>query len=95
MSDFLAYSLMTDSFVMRVLANSVGVSYPAITAADLMNLEIAIPPIKTQGEIIYYLQKNTKDINSAIKTAEKQIALLQERKQIIINDVATGKVKVC
>ena len=95
MSDFLAYSLMTDSFVMRVLANSVGVSYPAITAADLMNLEIAIPPIKTQGEIIYYLQKNTKDINSAIKTAEKQIVLLQERKQIIINDVVTGKVKVC
>ncbi|MCQ2078090.1 MAG: restriction endonuclease subunit S [Bacteroidaceae bacterium] len=95
MSDFLAYSLMTDSFVMRVLANSVGVSYPAITAADLMNLEIAIPPIKTQGEIIYYLQKNTQDINSAIKTAEQQIALLQERKQIIINDVVTGKVKVC
>jgi hypothetical protein len=30
----------------------------------------------------------------AIESANKQIALLQERKQIIINDVVTGKVKV-
>lgn len=33
-------------------------------------------------------------IDNAIDIANRQITLLQERKQIIINDVVTGKVKV-
>lgn len=33
-------------------------------------------------------------IDSLIETANKQISLLQERKQIIINDIVTGKVRV-
>lgn len=32
--------------------------------------------------------------DSAITNCQRQIALLQERKQIIINEVVTGKVKV-
>ena len=34
-------------------------------------------------------------IDIAVSNATQQISLLQERKQIIINDVVTGKVKVC
>ena len=33
-------------------------------------------------------------IDLCIEQVNKQISLLQERKQIIINDVVTGKVKV-
>ena len=33
-------------------------------------------------------------IDSSISQCNKMISLLQERKQIIINDVVTGKVKV-
>ena len=32
--------------------------------------------------------------DSAISNCQRQITLLQERKQIIINEVVTGKVKV-
>ena len=34
-------------------------------------------------------------IDSSISQCNKMISLLKERKQIIINDVVTGKVKVC
>ena len=47
-----------------------------------------------QESIATYIEKASMPIDSAIKSAEKQIFLLQERKQIIINDVVTGKVKV-
>ncbi len=33
-------------------------------------------------------------IKSAIASTERKISLLRERKQIIINEVVTGKVKV-
>ncbi len=35
-----------------------------------------------------------KNLDDSISMFENQIFLLQERKQIIINDVVTGKVKV-
>ena len=41
-----------------------------------------------------YILTKCSPIDAALIAAEKQIALLQERKQIIINDVVTGKVKV-
>ena len=51
-------------------------------------------PISEQEEIVTFIDRTSEPINAAIKTAEQQIVLLQERKQIIINDVGTGKVKV-
>ena len=47
-----------------------------------------------QQTIVNYLDERLGNINRAIETREKMIALLQERKQIIINEVVTGKIKV-
>ena len=47
-----------------------------------------------QKAIADYLDVVCGKIDTAIESTAKQIALLQERKQIIINDVVTGKVKV-
>lgn len=55
---------------------------------------VAIPTYKEQTSILSYLHKQIEKFDVAIANAAKQIALLQERKQIIINDVVTGKVKV-
>lgn len=55
---------------------------------------VAIPTNEEQTSILSYLHKQIEKFDVAIANATKQIALLQERKQIIINDVVTGKVKV-
>ena len=47
-----------------------------------------------QQTIVNYLDERLGNINRAIDAREKMIALLQERKQIIINEVVTGKIKV-
>lgn len=53
-----------------------------------------VPSKKEQEYIATYLNKKCNDIDVAKNIVELQISLLQERKQIIINDVVTGKVKV-
>lgn len=61
---------------------------------SFMSYKIAIPPFEEQREISESLLVFLKKIDSSISQCNKMISLLQERKQIIINDVVTGKVKV-
>lgn len=67
---------------------------PSMTSFDYNRMKLPIPPLQEQEKIIEYIKHSTNSIDSAIKSAENLIFLLQERKQIIINDVVTGKVKV-
>lgn len=60
----------------------------------LKGLPILLPPLKEQKKIADYLDNKIAGIDSCISNINQQISLLQERKQIIINDVVTGKVKV-
>ena len=50
--------------------------------------------IDEQSEMVKYLNAKLVEINNTIAYNRGMVSLLQERKQIIINDVVTGKVKV-
>lgn len=58
------------------------------------NLLLPIPSVDEQKEIVAYLNNEIGKINHALTSCRNMISHLQERKQIIINDVVTGKVKV-
>lgn len=70
----------------------------AVPTLDRKNvLSYKIPcclDIKEQQKISKYLDERLSEIDEVISSERKKISLLQERKQIIINDVVTGKVKV-
>lgn len=55
---------------------------------------VYLPDKTEQNEIADYLNNYSSKIEEAINQKRKNIFLLQERKQIIINDVVTGKVRV-
>lgn len=61
---------------------------------DIKNMLLPVLDINEQTAIANYLDSITSKIDSSISQCNKMISLLQERKQIIINDVVTGKVKV-
>ena len=63
--------------------------------ASMKNIPFILPPENEQIAITSYLEKPLHLISDEIGQKEKILSLLQERKQIIINDVVTGKVKVC
>lgn len=67
---------------------------PLITGTKVKNVCIPIPPQDEQVQIKSYLLECFEKIDSIVNSVSRQIELLQERKQIIINDVVTGKVKV-
>ncbi|MBQ3738283.1 MAG: restriction endonuclease subunit S [Bacteroidales bacterium] len=67
---------------------------PNIGAEKYANLQITLPSIKEQKDIVKHLDVETGKINQVVRNCKNQISLLQERKQIIINEVVTGKVKV-
>lgn len=60
----------------------------------LANEIIFIPSLSEQLSIVNYICSKTSQIDNDIHQCNKMITLLQERKQIIINDVVTGKIKV-
>ena len=67
---------------------------PNIGAEKYANLQITLPSIKEQKDIVKHLDVETGKINQVVRNCENQISLLQERKQIIINEVVTGKLKI-
>ena len=61
---------------------------------EFLNILVPIPPYEEQKQIYDYLLPQIDKINEGIDKCNQIVSLLQERKQIIINDVVTGKVKV-
>lgn len=55
----------------------------------LNNVIISIPPREEQDQIVKYLDWQTSKINTFIKAKKKQIELLKEQKQAVINKAVT------
>ena len=89
---FATYVLKSEQEFIRNMANYV--TLPIINQSDTGLIDMIVPPKFEQQAIIAYLDKQMQRFDSAITNCQRQITLLQERKQIIINEVVTGKVKV-
>ena len=77
-----------------LIQQSKGGGQPNISQETIRNEKFLVPPIKEQRDIALYIDNKCNPINKDNEAVNKKITLLQERKQIIINDVVTGKVKV-
>ena len=86
---FVAYALSAPYFVERVVAHSVGVSYPAINASELTCLDIAFPPIPEQRAIAAFLDRETAKIDSFVAQKQRLVELLQEKRTALISRAVT------
>ena len=93
-SSFLRYLLISERFIQYVDSSTYGAKMPRANWNFIGNIYVAYPTLDKQRDISKYLDKEMQRFDSAISNCQRQIALLQERKQIIINEVVTGKVKV-
>ncbi len=93
-SDFMKYGLLSNYFIDLVEASSVGISYPAINASDLITFKIAIPPLQEQQQIANYLDNKTSKIDTLIEKSNKSIELLKEKRTALISAAVTGKIDV-
>lgn len=91
---FLYYSLQSSYYQLQVQDKWSFGTQQNIGMRMLEKLILCYPSIEEQAKIVAFIKKNVDNFDSAISNSQRQIALLQERKQIIINEVITGKVKV-
>ena len=88
-SRFLAYSLANHYFVETVSSRSVGVSYTAINASEMVDIKNVLPPNDVQKCIADYLDRKTAAVDTAISDKEKLIQLLEEQRTSIICSAVT------
>lgn len=86
---FLYYSVLSDDFIQKVEANSVGISYPAITATKLMIFKIPTLPLYEQQAIATYLDDRCSKIDAIIAEAKASIEEYKELKQAVIYEAVT------
>ncbi|PIE42718.1 MAG: hypothetical protein CSA50_08990 [Gammaproteobacteria bacterium] len=91
---YAAYCLRVKGFIKEVVAQSVGVSYPAINASDLVNIKVPKPAIDEQQKIANFLDHETAKIDILIEKQQQMIKLIQERRTALISAAVTGKIDV-
>lgn len=88
---FLGYLLRSKSLIEKVVAESVGVSYPAISPSKIADFQVSLPPLPTQQKIATYLDERTTRIDALITAKENLLDLLAERRAaLIIRAVTRG-----
>lgn len=60
-----------------------------ISMGDIPKINLALPSLETQREIISFLISSVSNLDQAIAIKEQQISLLNERKQIVIQKAVT------
>ena len=73
---------------------SLATAQPGLAVERINGLYLPYPALEEQNGIALFLKNKIDKIDLYAKYCQRQITLLQERKQIIINEVVTGKVRV-
>ncbi|MDP3938111.1 MAG: restriction endonuclease subunit S, partial [Deltaproteobacteria bacterium] len=86
---YAAYALRAPYFVERVVANSKGVSFPAINESEMATYAIAAPPPEEQHAIAAFLDREAARIDALVAKKERLIELLQEKRTALITRAVT------
>lgn len=86
---FLGYWVQSENMIGAIVSNSVGVSYPAINATDLVRLPIVKLPLKEQTAIAHYLDTKLGEIDALIDKQQTLLEKLAERRTATITAAVT------
>ncbi|EGB2778266.1 restriction endonuclease subunit S [Campylobacter upsaliensis] len=68
--------------------------YAIANLAFIGNLKIPLPPLQEQKQIANFLDEKCEKINSAIEKTKRQITLIKEYKNTLINEAVCGRIKL-
>ena len=87
--DFLAYLLRSSDFVNFIDSSTYGSKMPRANPSFIANCPVVIPPLPEQRAIAAFLDEKCAKVDEAVRIKEAQIALLRERRQILIQQAVT------
>jgi len=86
--------VQSEVYINEIVSRSTGVSYPAINASEIGQLDCILPPRREQQAIVDYLDQKTAEIDSLISGIQDSIEQLKEYRQSLISEAVTGKIDV-
>lgn len=93
-TSFLKYLLISSKFIDVINSSTYGTKMPRANIDFIRNLGIVIPDVKTQKEIVNYLDETCSKIDWLIDVKVKKIAQLSNYKKSLIYEYVTGKKRV-
>ena len=94
-SKYSFYYMISSDFIKIVDSSTYGTKMPRASVDFINNLEFVFPPLPEQQKIVSYIEEKISKIDNLIQLQQKQIEKLKEYKTILIDEVVTGKIKVC
>ncbi|GAB2997906.1 restriction endonuclease subunit S [Psychrosphaera aestuarii] len=95
LNDFLYYRLQEEAFMDIATAAMTGAGgLKRVPANVITNFSIALPSKTEQTEIVVFLKKRLKQLDSLCEKAKAAIELMKERKTTLISAAVTGKIDV-
>lgn len=88
-SQFLGYLFHAEFLIAQIIANSTGISYPAINASELTRLKIPLPSLDEQSAIVSFLDAETGEIDRLIVEQQRLIELLDDKHRAMIAHAIT------
>lgn len=86
---YLYWSLLSKLFYTQVNLISRGSTINHLYERDFKNFQFLIPPISEQEAIAAFLDEKCGKIDELVSVKEQQIALLKERRQVVIHEAVT------
>jgi type I restriction enzyme S subunit len=93
-SDFLAYYLNSNAAKIQFALESGGALQQHFNVGVAGSLAVCLPPLDEQVEIVHYLDEHCSKLNSTIASAQRAMALLQERREALISSAIAGDLDV-
>jgi len=91
---YLSFLFKTSIYIDEIVSRSTGVSYPAINASEIGNLECILPTLEEQQVIVNFIESSISEIDKLVKVNIKQIEKLKEYRQSLVYEAVTGKIDI-
>ncbi|EPV9389750.1 restriction endonuclease subunit S [Campylobacter upsaliensis] len=91
---YLFFIINSQYFKEFVNVKTSGSTIKHLYQSDFHDLKIPLPPLQEQKQIANFLDEKCEKINSAIEKTKKQIELVKEYKNTLINEAVCGRINL-
>ncbi|EPV1984447.1 restriction endonuclease subunit S [Campylobacter upsaliensis] len=92
LNNYLYWIFQTEMLKKSISSFIVSIGIGQISQDDIKNFKIPLPPLQEQKEIAEFLDSKVAQINSAIEKTKRQIELVKEYKNTLINEAVCGRI---
>lgn len=94
LNNYLYWIFQTEMLKKSISSFIVSIGIGQISQDDIKNFKIPLPPLQEQKEIAAFLDSKVAQIDSVIEKTKKQIELVKEYKNTLINEAVCGRINL-